>query len=106
MMTTYEFAKRHNLSQLNDEIITAIPELATGSDRMAKHRIEGDGKIVRITVPETITKPQLKSIVDRHTPNGNYGVEARPTLAEFLAMPDDDKWEMVYALRYPEPTPE
>lgn len=61
MILTY--TKTHNLSQLHDELLVALPALR------AVMRVEGgtDGTI-RLTVPDDADEPAIATIVNAHSP--------------------------------------
>ena len=59
------YARPHNLSQLHDELLTALPALRT------ELRVEGLGDEIRLTVPDEIDEAIIATIgtlVTNHTP--------------------------------------
>lgn len=95
-MQEFTYTKAHNLAQLNDELLSAIPALVPkGSDdpeasdaKQAVHRTEGrqsDG-FIRIVVPEGVRKSDVDRVVEAHVADPMYGVDVPPTVGEFLVM--------------------
>jgi hypothetical protein len=63
------FTKAHDLSQLHDELLTAIPALAgvyeSGQPNL---RVESTGNEIRLFVPDNADEGQISTVVTAHDP--------------------------------------
>ena len=65
-MKTLTFTKPHDLSQLHDEILVAIPALRPKDGPVM--RVEGLGDQIFLYVPDAASEPAIQAVVNAHVP--------------------------------------
>ncbi len=66
-MKTLVFTMIYDLSQLHDELLVAIPELASIKGE-AVMGVEGKGSTVRLRVPNNVDETAIAAVVAAHIP--------------------------------------
>lgn len=79
-MKTLKYSAPHDLSQLHDELLAAIPALR-GEDAPGQPllRVEGEGTTVVLTVPEATSEAALVAVVKAHDPTVASASERQAT---------------------------
>ena len=86
-LKTLTFNKPHNLAQVQDELVTAFPEwrqLREDGLYEALHRVEGDGTVLRLTVPDETNDAAIERVVANHTPQPAESLPSLTTEDEAL----------------------
>jgi hypothetical protein len=69
---TLTFDRPNLLSKLHDELLAAVPAVrpVTGPDGtlVAVMRVEGDGNLIRLTVPDAADETAITAVVAAHDP--------------------------------------
>ena len=79
MMKTLTFTKPNNLSQLHDEILTALPALQPASG-VPVIRVEGRGEQIALYVPDNADEAAIAAVVAAHV------ARPQPTAPNFRAL--------------------
>ena len=97
-MKTLSFSRAHDLAQLHNELLAAVPALAgtflrdDGAEE-PKLRVEGIGTTVHLTVPDDADERAIAAVVDAHEPKP--APESGPTRDERLLAAVDQAKEAV-----------
>jgi len=71
----------HDLSQLHDELLAAIPGLrpvdGPNGYPVPRLAVEGEGPTVRLTVPDGTVEAEVAAVVAAHAPQAVYDPDAR-----------------------------
>ena len=99
-MQEFTYTKEHNLLQLNDELLAAIPALAPVTDpvadpdspnaKRAVFRCEGrqSDNLLRITIPDAVARSEVAAVVSAHVADPDYGVDPLVTEDDVTNMTD------------------